>query len=253
MRALLALALLLTAGPAHAANAFIQSALSSSCNGASTCAATLTGVGEGNLVIAVFHFLNNPARTVTSVCDDGATCAGGHVYTHGCTGTGVITGNHSIYYLPNNSSGNKTVTVTMSGTNTNLRLRLLEVSGADTSTPLDQCSPTNDQTNPGTGTDAVTSASVNTTTDGQFIVGFSTEQSANAVTWTAGTGYTLANGGSIFNISEHQVQTSAGAIAATFTQSSASADFRSGIATFKAAGGAASSPPNGAALLGVGK
>lgn len=87
---------------------------------------------------------------------------------------------------------------------------------------------------PGTGTDAVSSGSVTTTTNGQYIFGASAKCQASGNVLTAGTGFTQRiqqNNSGAASLSESQIQTSAGSIAATFTTSS-DGPYMTGIMTF---------------------
>jgi hypothetical protein len=114
-----------------------------------------------------------------------------------------------------------------------------EISGADTSSPLDQCA-LNFQATPGTGSNAVTSGSVTTTTDGQFIFGAS-RGNVSSQTVTHGTSPNVFTadyeaGAARGLLNEHFIQSTQGAIAATGTSDTGGAINQiTGIMTFKAA------------------
>lgn len=116
-----------------------------------------------------------------------------------------------------------------------------EIKGADTTEPNDDTTNiAQSQTGVGTGTDAVTSPSVTTTADGDFVFGYTCRQSAQ-VGIANGTGFStvasLGGGGPNglpTSRGEYLVQGSAGAIAATFTIDGTS-NMMTACATFKAA------------------
>lgn len=154
------------------------------------------------------------------------------------------------YYFPNTTGGADTVTVTFSGAVTYASLQCAEYSGVATASPLDKTA-SNNQTDVGTAANAITSGSVTTATAGQLILGWTSALVVGAGTVSAGTGYagrTNVFGDTIF---EDQVQGSAGAIAATFTTTLATADHITLISTFKAAS-ADGSTPRRRMLLGAG-
>jgi hypothetical protein len=128
--------------------------------------------------------------------------------------------------------------VTFAGAVTFASLQVAEYSGVATSSALDKTA-NNSQTDPGTAANAITSGSVTTTTDGQLILGWTSALVVGGSTVSAGSGFTgriNVFGDILF---EDQIQTSAGAIAATFTTTSATADFITLVSTYKAAAAAA--------------
>lgn len=132
-------------------------------------------------------------------------------------------------YAKNIAGGACTVTANFSGSTLWRHIHVSEYSGLDTTAPLDQSSG-----GTGTGTSG-SSGSKTTTTNGQLIYG----GSGNGLN-TAGSGFTtLSTGSSYANMSEYQIQSSAGSIAATFT--GPSSDYCVVMMTFKAAGAAAAS------------
>lgn len=151
------------------------------------------------------------------------------------------------FYFANSAAGADTVTVTFAGAVTYASLQCAEYSGVATSSPLDQFT-SNNQTTPGTGSNAITSGNVTTTTNGQLIVGWTTAFTVGAGTVSAGTGYTGRTNVFGDTIFEDQVQASAGVIAATFTTTSATSNYLTIITTYKAP--AASTPRRGT-LVGV--
>lgn len=222
--------------PAH-----VQSTSSTAFSGTSIALAYGSNVTAGSLLVC--HVYAN--HGVTGIADSRT-----QTWSSAVSVTDNATYTLATYYFPNTTAGANTVTVTFAGTITYASLQIAEYSGCATSTPLDKFA-SNSQTDPGTGTNAVTSGSVTTVTDGQLIVGWTSALVAGGSTVSAGTGFTGRT--NIFGdtLHEDQVQTSAGAIAATFTTTSATADFITLIATFKAA--SVSTPAHHMLLLGVGQ
>lgn len=144
------------------------------------------------------------------------------------------------FYRENTAGGANTVTVTFLGAITYASLQCTERSGIATSGSLDKFA-SNSQTTPGTAANAITSGSVTTTTNGQTIVGWSTALTVGAGTTSAGTGFTPRTNVFGDTLIEDQIQTTAGAIAATFTTNSASSSFITLITTFKEAAAAPTS------------
>lgn len=88
----------------------------------------------------------------------------------------------------------------------------------------------NDQAAPGSGVNAVTSGNVTTTTGGQLIYGSTVDVGAGGI--APGTGFTQDLLAAAF-LTEHQVQTNGGTIAATFTDTSGAQANITFIMTFK--------------------
>lgn len=171
-------------------------------------------------------------------------------YTSAVNVTDGATYSLATYYFLNTTGGACTVTVTFAGAVTFASLQVAEYSGVATSSALDKTA-NNSQTDPGTAADAITSGSVTPTTDGQLILGWTSALVVGGSTVSAGSGFTgriNVFGDILF---EDQIQTSAGAIAATFTTTSATADFITLVSTYKAAA-AAGTAPKRLTMLGVG-
>jgi hypothetical protein len=182
-------------------------------------------VGSGNLlIIAVFW------ATTTSTID--SVAGNGNTYTLIRSRSDSTNGTMSLYYAKGVASGATTVTVTWSADPGFGALIGHEVSGADTVAPLDQ-SADNVQANPAESTDAITSTSVITTSDGQYIFGTTWDDQGSNPTIAAGTNYTAREAPSNAR-SEDRIQASAGSIAVTFTRTGGTFPrFITGIATFK--------------------
>lgn len=155
----------------------------------------------------------------------------------------AVTG--AVFYAENIKGGADTVTVSMTVSGP-LRFAISEYSGIATANSLDAFA-----TATGVGT-AVSSGSATTTVAGDLL--FGTASTADAATWTAGTGYAIrdqvpAPPNAKF-ITEDQVQSGAGTAAATATLA-ASGNWGVVLAAFKPAGGVAGTPTTITATAGT--
>lgn len=107
-----------------------------------------------------------PSSVAISNCSD----TRGNTWVPVPLATGGSGGHQAIRYAVNVAAGANTVTCTLTGSATSAILDIFEKSGVDRSSPLDQAKLTQ-QTDPGTGTDAISSGSVTTTADGELILG----------------------------------------------------------------------------------
>lgn len=189
-------------------------------------------VGNGNAVIVYVWFSNGGTTTIS---DDKSNS-----YT--LVDTNSVVSVRS-FYLTNITNAPITVTVTFgttqTGSNTVASIMIDEFSGIATSSPLDGHT-INRVTFPGTGTDAVTSGSITTTTNGDLIWGAVIDELSITNAAAAGTGFTLgtqnAAGTNGRGATEYLIQGTAGSIAATFTQTASSGGRPStDVIAFKAA------------------
>jgi len=197
-------------------------------NSATLSAAALTAASAGDTIMGWVCW-EDPAITLTSVTD------GTNTYTllHNPT-TGDGSARAAMFYCLSVSAGTFTVSANLSSAAFgNTIAHLARDSGG---TPSFDKSALVEQIFPGTGTNAVSSGNVTTVSNGQYIFGASAKCSASGNVLTSGTGYTSRvqqNNSGAASLSENQIQTSAGAIAATFTTSS-DGPFLTGIMTFNA-------------------
>jgi hypothetical protein len=210
------------------AAAYVQSdTFQASFAGSPTLALAFGGnVVAGNLIVGSFCWDGDIA--LTSITDSQT-----NTYTIEAQINNGTTSHLVIFYTLAGSSGACTVTATLASAASRMALTVHEASGIASSSPRDQFAGQS-QSNPGTGTDAVTSGGVTTTENGEYIYG-ATGDPGYSTGKTQGTGYTARetdNGP--YTMSEDQIQVSAGSIAATFTIDGF-AVILTGIATFKAA------------------
>ena len=151
----------------------------------------------------------------------------------GFTGSSVTS---AIFYAENIKGGANTITVTMSVSGP-LRFAISEYSGVATSNSLDATATgTNTSTAPGTG-------NLTTTANGELLL--ATVATADSVTFTGGTGYTVRDvvpaPPNAKMITEDQIQSAAGTTSASATLSASSA-WGAVLAAFKPANGAGPTP-----------
>lgn len=133
------------------------------------------------------------------------------------------------FYILNVTNGPTTITGTIPS-NAFGALQIDCYSNIATTAALDVHAIAN-QTNPGTGANAITSGSVTTTAAGELVYGFTLDGSSLGV--SVGTGFTGHQAIASTYFSEGLVQGSAGATAATFTTTHATDLFTTLVMTFK--------------------
>lgn len=196
-----------------------------------------------NSVIALAITALNSSRTISSVTD-----SLGNTYTYAGDNPNSGDNNNQMwnYYAEGVSAGACTITVTFDANDDLRRIYAHEITGCATSGALGQHAG-QAQATPGTGTDAISSGSVTTTTNGEYIFGCTNAN--NTQTYTKGTGFTSLREDNTVGATEDLVQSSAGSIAATFT-GSGGWKCQTVIMTFKeAASGSSATPAVGTATL----
>jgi len=238
---ILLLCLSLLASPAWAtAPSVVQCGYTFAGGPATSATVTLTGVVAGHALVAQGHWDHNTAGSGATSASWGGSDSWTTVDT---ASNGVdVTGDRTTDgYALNSVGGSVAVTLTLNVADSTLALQVCEIDPAGFTLALDQHG-TNYQASPGTGTDAVTSGTVTTTTGNQLVIGFANNYAGTAPTETAGTGYAIPSGGQssalIMTTIETATQTANGAIATTFTQGSggSSSAVASLILTFKTIG-----------------
>lgn len=203
---------------------------------ATTIAVTLTGVAATNLLDSHIGWGDS---SLTCTCSDGTA------YQVGAGPTPDASNNENAerFYLKNAGAGSHTVTGTISSSGAAFRrIRVAELSGLDTTAPLDKGAG-QAQAAPGTGANAISSGATSATTNASdFVVG--TTQCTTALdpgsgTLTAGAGYTISGTNVIMGLETLNVAAT-GAQTAQFTQSVANGRITHVVAYKQAAGGGAS-------------
>jgi hypothetical protein len=178
-----------------------------------TAASFAAAVTSGGFVWGIYSGGNSFA--ITGVTDDK-----GNTYNVGSQPAG---GGGQLFWLGNITNAPTTITVTVGTTDIFRSMVIQEWSGVfAASDPSDAATAQQHQAAPGTGTDAVTSGSITTVTNGDLILGTYQSDGGLACDIFGGTNFTktfdnLSNGNTDFAV-EARVQATAGAIAATFTQ-----------------------------------
>lgn len=238
------LLLILATSSAWAAIAHVQSRGDGVCGGAcgSTVEAYASDNSAGGLLVACMVL--DPAQTVSTVAD-----SQGNSWQRAVQIAAGGGGTVDVWYAMDAAAGANTVTATYSASASYAALMIHEYSGAATSGALDVVASQN-QTNPGTGANAVSSSANTTTVDGALIFGC-TGEGAGTGTLSAGTSFTLRVNVFTDSPSEDRIQTTAGSVSATFTTTDATSLHSTVMATFKPF--VASTARPSLSLLGVGR
>ena len=189
-------------------------------------------VAAGNLIVVVVAW-GTTTSTINSVAD-----TAGNTYTLIDSGSDGTSGTMSTYYAKNVLGGAAFhVTVTWSADPGFGYLAAHEASGLDTVAPLDQHVIGPAQSFVGAGTFTPTSTAKTTTAGGEYIFGATFDDQGNGSanqTITAGSGYTLRASPDAWAATESQVQSSAGSIAATYSDvlGAVQANLLTAMATF---------------------
>jgi glucose/arabinose dehydrogenase len=220
--------------PAQAATSFVKSAANDSYG--PTVNVTFSGSVTAGNVIAAFVGWYPKTDTLSSLT---ATCVSGAFTLLDNPTTGVES-RAALAYGVVSTTGPCTVTATASAGTAYIDAIVHEISGVDTSSPLDNSQHRiNAQAEPGTGANAVTTGNITTTQNGDYIFGAAFNEGLNgSLTVTAGTGYNSRQADlSGFMLSEDRIQPSAGTVAATFSNNLYYASFLTGIMAFRPAAG----------------
>lgn len=215
--AALILVVLFAHAPVYAVTAFVQSVTARDTGSATTVAATPgTAITAGNLLAVYVHWTSSTSSLV-SVTDNKSN-------TYTLVRCPTISGTTQACgaYASNVVAGSTTVTATFNNSgNLDKRIIVHEVSGVSTGSvtggPLD-CSASNTQINPGNPTDVITSGTCVPSISGGYVFGATGNVSSNGQ--VPGTGYTQRIDQTTRE-SEDRIQSSAAAIAATFTPAGA--------------------------------
>jgi hypothetical protein len=217
--------------PAGQGTAYVQSASGNDHYNTSSASAKFPSNVTANDAIAVFCVWESLSQTLNSVTD-----TQGNIFTILNNPTTGGYGRAAMAYAIARSTGGDTVSCNLSTASMGKSIIIHEISGVNTSTPMDG-QKMNVQNSPGNGANAVTSGSITTTVNGDYVLGFTFNDSSNQADWNAGAGYTKRQDlqvQSYATASEDAVQTLSGSVAATFTATAATfGDFITGIMAFR--------------------
>ncbi len=218
------------------AAAFVQAQKGTYASGSTWTVSAFTTTSGNLLVGSVFLFASNSFNDVGSggVADD----INGTWTSIDNQDTLVSSQNFQLrtFYIKNITGGSTTITITAGSSAIDEAYFVVhEVSGLDTTSPLDQHTITSVPA-PGTGTDAITTGNVTPSANGEYIY------SSGMIcffhnTLTHGTDFTIDGQTANFNASEYYVQPTAAAHAGTFTVAVDGATYNVSVVTFKAAAG----------------
>ena len=211
--------------------AYVQSASANDHYNTTSASARFTGNVTATNAIAVLCAWQGLSQTLTGVTD-----TQGNAYTIVDNPTSGTYGRAAMAYAIARASASNTVSCNFSTAGMGKSIVVHEISGVDTTAPLDGHRMTV-RASPGTGTNAIGSGTIQTTANGDYIVGFTFNDSSNAAAWNAGTGYTKRQDlrvASYTAASEDRIQAAAGPVDATFTATTAGyGEFITGILAFR--------------------
>lgn len=216
----------------YGAMAYIQSQSGRNFSSATTDLSFDSNVTAGSIIFGGVHSFDNTS-SITSVAKLSGTATIGTVTLVNNPTTETNYGVACMWWAIVTGTGSLTMRATISAA-TGVSLSIAEASGVDTSSPF-LASAMRGETNPGPGTDILTSGSLGlTTSDGDFLFGYFANVSSEGTTYSLGTGFSLA-----INKDETwflEYRTTSGSVA-TASQTNNFADFISGAMAFKQAGG----------------
>jgi len=209
----------------------VQSASGNDHYNTSSASAKFPSNVTANDAIAVFCVWESLSQTLNSVTD-----TQGNIFTIVNNPTTGRYARAAMAYAIARSTGGDTVSCNLSTASMGKSIIIHEIRGVNASTPLDG-QKLNVQNSPGGGANAVTSGSITTTVNGDYVLGFTFNDSSNQADWNAGAGYTKRQDlqvQSYATASQDKVQTLSGSVAATFTATAATfGDFITGIIAFR--------------------
>lgn len=206
-------------------------------------------VGSGNAVAGIMVIDDNGAGTFVSVTDDQAN-------PYIIAEQGVNNGNkRAIAFVGGNlTNAPQTIKVNLGGAFGNWELVASEYSGVlANANPMDNSGASHIsqvQPTPTTATDAQTSTSITTVTNGCMLVGLAANLSGASLIASAGTGFTgrPINTNAFGAFTEDKLQATAGSAAATFTSAANTPVFTAVIALQPAGGGGGDTFANAGSL-----
>jgi len=207
-------------------------------------------VTAGNCLVGGVAWISNTITLTSMVKQAGTATVGATVLLNNPTTFSTLT-RGAMFVIPVTGSGTLTLRATTSGTVTKYALAH-EATGVAAACTQVGASAMQAQTNPGTGSNALTSGTIGATTaSGDYVFGYFIDASGDSTTFTQGTGFTLAVVRT--NVEFSEWSGSSAVTAATGTWTSAAADAISGTVAIAAAAGV-SGPPAGSRLrMGVGR
>lgn len=183
--------------------------------GSSTALAFNSNVTAGNLILIVTGWDNATAESVTSMADTFLTTYARLSTFEAFWDVSAAAGVGGAWWGVVPSSGADTVTVTLPGSRANHWVAITEISGVDSSSPIDKTTKTG-PIHGTAGADVMSSTADTTTSDGDLIFGFICNTNGATVP-THGTNFTLRESQPPSIWTEDRVQAAQGSVAATWT------------------------------------
>jgi hypothetical protein len=168
----------LSATGALSGPSIVQAPITQATSG-TTMTVTLTSTQASSVLVAMVG-LQGGSRTVTKICTDGTTCAGGNSFTKATSGTAASVGNDTeAWYLTGHAAGVTAVEVTVSGTITSGEIKVFELRNVTT---LDSGGTASLSTGAGVG-GIYTGASVTPTGSPSIVMSIIAIDPATGVNW----------------------------------------------------------------------
>jgi len=225
------------------APAYVQGASNSIFSGTTDLVALSRNVTANNVIAVIVDWGSNTGAldSITDNCGAGGA-SDFYVLRHNPTASASNSYSAAMAYAVVGKAGPCTVTASFSADPGGAGMIVNEISGIDTSSPLD-ASALNPQGYTGAGTNAATSGNVTTSASGDYMFGGAA--TFNGFTMTAGTNCTLRDSIASAMYTEGFVPPTAGSVAATFN-TAGDGYLITGIMAFKPAGGGApdTTPPS---------
>lgn len=225
-------------GTTYTPPAYVQGNSANQPGDSSVSVSFSSNVTAGNVIALAASWYSTTA-TLNSVTDDCNTGGTSNSYTLVNNPSRWNDNSAAMAYAVIGKSGSCTVTATFSASVISSVI-VHEISGVNTSSPIDK-NQINTQAypGPGIGTDALTSGSVETTINGDYIFGFSAESGDHSTAFTAGAGFTSRKTTTQANVKmaseDRNLQYMYGPVAATFTTDKINVGYATGIMAFKPA------------------
>jgi len=232
----------------------VQSVKGGQAAGSTTATATGVAVGSGNAITGFVAWHTATTTDLSSITDN----ASGNTYTILNRQSATSLADNwcgATFACTNVINGPTILTATFGSSITDIEIVWSESTGYSGTVAVDGHA-SNVQGGPGTTADAITSGSITTADNGDFIFGAVLDITGGSGVTTAGTGFTLlinndASNATNFTSTEWKVQSSAGPVAGTFTDTAhgAGEHYITGVIALGVSGGGGGDTLMGAICL----
>lgn len=230
----ISIAFFLFGGISHAGTAYVKGCTGSNGPVSSITCAFTGNVTNGDIIACMGAW--DTSRTFTSFSKTSGTST---VSSFTQPNTVLTSGTNGAQqgYATVSATGTATITLSVGGGTATVNVICHDISGGNTTTPLDVSTQQN-QSSSLSGANAVTSGTVTTTVNGDYLFGWCWDIGGNASSIAAGTGFTIRDQISVGGrTTESEVQSTAGSgTAATFTTTGGTSDtWQNGVMAFQVA------------------